>query len=168
MATITLKGNPIETIGELIKEGTTAPDFHLTNTDLADTSLEQFAGKRKVLNIFPSLDTPVCAASVRHFNEKASSLDNTVVLCISKDLPFAHKRFCVTEGLENVHSLSEMHTPGFGTNYGVTISNGPLKNLYSRAVVVLDEKNKVLYTQQVPEIVEEPDYDAAIEAAKKK
>lgn len=166
MANITLKGNPIETTGELIKKGQKAPDFHLTNTDLADMTLDSFAGKKKVLNIFPSLDTPVCATSVRMFNEKASSLDNTVVLCISKDLPFAHKRFCVTEGLDNVHSLSEMHTPGFGDNYGVTISTGPLKNLYSRAVVVLDEQNKVLYTQQVPEIVEEPDYDAAIEAAR--
>jgi len=166
MARITLKGNPINTIGDLVKTGEVAPDFKLTNTDLADVTLADYTGKRKVLNIFPSLDTPVCATSVRMFNEKASSLNNTVVLCISRDLPFAHKRFCVTEGLENVHSLSEMHTPGFGSNYGVSITDGPLKSLYSRAVVVLDEENKVLYTQQVPEIVDEPDYDAAIEALK--
>ncbi|PIE01176.1 MAG: lipid hydroperoxide peroxidase [Acidobacteria bacterium] len=164
MASITLKGNPIHTVGDLLKKGATAPDFTLTNTDLADVSLSTYEGKKKVLNIFPSLDTPVCATSVRMFNEKAASLDNTVVLCISRDLPFAHKRFCAAEGLENVHSLSEMHTPGFGNNYGVTITDGPLKSLYSRAVVVLDEENKVLYTQQVADIVDEPDYDAAIEA----
>ncbi|MBF0621283.1 MAG: thiol peroxidase [Magnetococcales bacterium] len=166
MAQITLKGNAINTCGTLPAVGSAAADFSLTNTDLADVSLASFSGKRIVLNIFPSVDTPVCAASVRRFNEALSSLENTVVLCVSLDLPFAHKRFCGAEGLEDVMSVSEMRARGFGEDYGVRIVDGPLAGLLSRAVVIVDENGKVAYTQQVPEIVEEPDYDAAMAALK--
>ena len=162
MANITLKGNPFETVGTLPAKGTEAPFFCLVKTDLSEAGPADFAGKRLVLNIFPSLDTPVCASSVRRFNQDASSLDNTVVLCISADLPFAHKRFCETEGLKNVVSLSVFRSPEFGHEYGVTIANGPLKGLLSRANVIIDADGIVRYTQQVSEIVEEPDYSAAL------
>ena len=162
MAHLTLKGNPIESIGTLPAKGSEAPFFCLVKTDLSEAGPADFAGKRLVLNIFPSLDTPVCASSVRRFNQDASSLDNTVVLCISADLPFAHKRFCETEGLKNVVSLSVFRSPEFGHEYGVTIANGPLKGLLSRAIVIIDADGIVRYTQQVTEIVEEPDYSAAL------
>jgi len=164
MAEITLKGNPIHTVGELPVKGAPAPDFTLTTTSLADISLKDYAGKKIVLNIFPSLDTAVCATSVRTFNSKASALDNTVVICASLDTPFAHKRFCTTEGLENVISASELRDRRFGDDYGVRISDGPMAGLLSRAVVVIDAEGRVAYTEQVPEIVQEPDYDAALAA----
>ena len=164
MTTIKHKGNPITTSGELPKIGAQAPDFRLTTGDLNDVGLKDFAGKRKVLNIVPSLDTGVCATSARRFNEKASALKNTVVLIISADLPFAQKRFCTAEGLANVVPLSMMRTHDFAKAYGVLITSGKLEGVNSRAVVVLDENDRVLYTQQVPEIVEEPDYDAALKA----
>ena len=166
MAQITLKGNPVNTIGTLPEVGSQAPDFKLTKTDLSDVSLKDFTGKRVVLNIFPSLDTGVCAASVRHFNADAEKLDNTVVLCVSLDLPFAHARFCTTEGLENVVNLSGLRTRSFGKDYGVLITDGPMAGLFSRAVVVLDENAKVIYTEQVPEIVQEPNYEAALAVLK--
>jgi thiol peroxidase len=166
MAKITLKDNPINTIGNLPVVGTSAPDFVMTKSDLSDVSLKDFAGKRIVLNIFPSLDTAVCATSVRKFNAELDKLSNTVVLCASMDLPFAHKRFCTTEGLEKVISISEMHKKGFGEAYGVRIVDGPLAGIYSRAVVIIDEAGKVVYTEQVPEITQEPNYDAAIAVLK--
>jgi len=164
MASITLKGNPINTVGNLPEVGATAPDFNLTKTDLSDFSLSEFSGKTVILNIFPSLDTPTCAASVRKFNVEASKLDNTVVVCASVDLPFAHKRFCTTEGIENVVSASELRARAFGEDYGVRIADGPLAGVFSRAVVVIDGSGKVKYTQQVPEIVDEPDYSAVLSA----
>ncbi|MEG3641049.1 thiol peroxidase [Magnetococcus sp. PR-3] len=166
MAQITLKGNPINTNGDLPSVGSDAPDFVLTGTDLAEVSLKNYAGKKVVLNIFPSLDTPVCAASVRQFNGNVDKMDNTVVLCISRDLPFAHKRFCETEGLESVAGMSEMRVVEFGEAYGVRIVDGPLAGLCARAVVIIDENGKVVYSQQVPEIVEEPNYEAAMAALK--
>lgn len=166
MAEITLKGNPIHTCGELPAVGSQAPDFVLTNTELSDVSLQDFAGKRVVLNIFPSIDTSVCAASVRKFNEQAQNLDNTVVLCASLDLPFAHSRFCGAEGLDNVVPVTELRQRAFGEDYGVRIVDGPLAGLFSRAVIVIDENGKVIYTQQVPEIAQEPDYEAALNALK--
>ncbi|MBF0270712.1 MAG: thiol peroxidase [Magnetococcales bacterium] len=164
MAQINFKGNPIHTCGVLPAVGSTAPDFCLTGTDLADVTLRSFAGKRLVLNIFPSIDTAVCAMSVRRFNAEAAKLDNTVILCVSLDLPFAHKRFCGAEGLASVHSVSEMRARGFGEAYGVRMVDGPLAGLLARAVVVIDGAGQVVYTQQVPEIVEEPDYDQALAA----
>jgi thiol peroxidase len=166
MATITLRGNPIHTSGELPKIGDKAPDFVLTGSDLKDVNLASFAGKKKILNIVPSLDTPVCQASTRHFNQDAGQLPNTVVLVISADLPFAQKRFCTTEGLANVVALSELRTRDFGNAYGARISDGPMAGLLSRAVVVVDEHDKVVYTEQVPEIAQEPDYAKALAAAK--
>ena len=166
MAQITLKGSAINTSGELPAVGTQAPDFVLTKTDLSDLSLTDLRGKRVILNIFPSIDTGVCAASVRHFNADANSLDNTVVLCVSQDLPFAHARFCGAEGLENVESVSELRNQDFGASYGVRIVDGPLAGLLARAVVVVDESGKVIYTEQVPEIVQEPNYDAALSSVK--
>jgi thiol peroxidase len=162
MAKITLKGNAINTVGELPKVGSKAPDFKLVKTDLSEGSLSDYKGQRLVLNIFPSLDTGTCAASVRHFNAEASKLENTTVLCISKDLPFAQARFCGAEGLNDVHNLSDFRTGKFGKDYGVEIVDGPLAGLESRAVVVVDEKGTVIYTQQVSEIVDEPNYDAAL------
>jgi thiol peroxidase len=162
MADITLKGNQIHTCGDLPAVGSQAPDFVLTKTDLADVSLKDFAGKRIVLNIFPSIDTPVCAASVRRFNEVANTLENTVVLCASLDLPFAHERFCGAEGLDNVIPATELRNRQFGEDYGVRIIDGPIAGLFSRAVVILDEGGKVIYTEQVPEIAQEPDYGAAL------
>jgi thiol peroxidase len=162
MAKITLKGTPIDTIGELPKVGEKAPGFTLTKRDLSETSLEDHTGKRIVLNIFPSIDTQVCATSVRKFNMEASKLDNSVVLCVSADLPFAHERFCGAEGIEDVLSLSSFRSEGFGMDYGVKITSGPLAGLLSRAVVVIDESGKVVYTEQVPEITQEPNYEAAL------
>jgi thiol peroxidase len=166
MAQVTLKGNPIHTNGELPAVGAKAPDFKLTAGDLKDLSLADFKGKRKVLNIVPSLDTPTCATSTRKFNQSASSLPNTVVLVVSADLPFAAKRFCTTEGLQNVVPLSLMRDKRFAQDYGVLIQDGGLAGLCARAVVVLDENDKVVYRQLVPEIGQEPDYDKALQAVK--
>ena len=162
MAQITLKGNPFETVGTLPAKSSEAPFFCLVKTDLSEAGPADFAGKRLVLNIFPSLDTPVCASSVRRFNQEAASLENTVVLCISADLPFAQSRFCETEGLKNVVSLSVFRSPEFGRDYGVTVVTGPLKGLLSRAIVIIDADGIVRYSEQVPEIVEEPNYSAAL------
>ncbi len=164
MATITLHGNPVTTSGDLPAIGSDAPGFRLVSGELKDVSLHDYAGKKKVLNIFPSVDTPTCAASVRAFNQKAAGLSDTVVLCISADLPFAQARFCGAEGLKNVVSLSMMRGRNFGKDYGVMIEDGPLAGLAARAVVVLDADNKVLYTEQVHEIGDEPNYDAALKA----
>ena len=164
MAQITLQGNAINTIGNLPKVGTKAPDFTLVKNDLSMGSLSDYKGNKVVLNIFPSLDTGTCAASVRRFNQEASNLENTKVLCISKDLPFAQARFCGAEGLENVHNFSDFRTGDFGKAYGVEIIDGPLAGLESRAVVIINEEGVVTYTQQVPEIVDEPDYDKALAA----
>jgi len=162
MSQVTLKGNPVQVDGQLPAVGSTAPTFRLVAKDLSDASLDTFNGKRKVLNIFPSVDTPTCATSVRRFNEKASQLDNAVVLCISADLPFAQARFCGAEGLSNVVTLSTMRGRDFLKHYGVAIASGPLAGLAARAVVVLDEHDKVLHTEMVGEIANEPDYDAAL------
>jgi thiol peroxidase len=164
MATITFKGSAVKTEGNLPTKGSVAPDFKLVKNDLSEVSLKDFAGKKVVLNIFPSIDTGVCAASVRKFNAEASSLSNTVVLCVSRDLPFAHSRFCGAEGLNNVVSASEFRTDQFSKAYGVKMADGPLAGLLSRAVVVVDETGKVVYTEQVPEIAQEPDYSAALKA----
>ncbi len=164
MASITLGGNPINTTGELPKTGTAAPDFKLVQNDLSTVSLSDYSGSKLVLNIFPSVDTGTCAASVRKFNEKASTLQNTKVLCISRDLPFAQKRFCGAEGLENVINLSDFKDGSFGKNYGLEIANGPLAGLHSRVVIVIDEKGTITHTEQVAEIADEPNYDAALSA----
>jgi thiol peroxidase len=166
MATVTLKGNPIHTNGDLPAAGAPAPDFKLTGTDLKDVSLADYKGKKKILNIVPSLDTPTCATSTRKFNESGGKLPNTVVLVISADLPFAMKRFCTTEGLSNVVSLSMIRGKGFAKTYGVLIEDGPLAGLSAGAVVVVDENDKVVYRELVPEIGQEPNYDAALAAAK--
>src|SRR5512138_2679215 len=162
MATVTLKGNPIHTNGELPAVGAKAPDFKLTTAELKDVSLADYKGKRKVLNIVPSLDTSTCATSTRKFNERAGKLKDTVVLVVSADLPFAAKRFCTTEGLNNVVTLSLMRGKQFAKDWGVFLEDGPLAGLCARAVVVLDKDDKVLYRQLVPEIGQEPDYDAAL------
>ena len=164
MADITLKGNPFHTVGELPKVGSMAPDFKLVKDDLSEKSLADYKGTKLVLNIFPSLDTGTCAASVRRFNTEASKLKNTKVLCISRDLPFAQARFCGAEGLEDVENLSDFRYRTFGEDYGVEIADGPLAALESRAVVIIDEKGKVTYTQQVTEIVDEPNYDEVLAA----
>lgn len=164
MSKITLKGNPVATIGFLPEIGTQAKDFKLVKTDLSTVSLNDFKGSKLVLNIFPSIDTGTCAASVRKFNEKASSLENTKVLCISRDLPFAMNRFCGAEGLNNVVNLSDFREGSFGNDYGLTITDGPLQALHSRVVIVLDENGVVKYTEQVPEIVDEPNYENALAA----
>ena len=166
MATVTFKGNPVKTAGALPTVGSLAPDFSVTTSDLTDISLTDQRGKQVILNIFPSLDTAVCAASVRRFNEEASKLRNSVVLCISRDLPFAQKRFCAAEGLENVITASEYKNSSFSDAFGVKIQDGPLAGLFSRAVVVIDEKGTVTYTEQVPEITREPDYQAALATLK--
>ncbi|CAM3079134.1 lipid hydroperoxide peroxidase [Pseudomonas floridensis] len=166
MAQVTLKGNPVQVSGELPKNSSAAPAFTLVGEGLAEVTLNDFAGKRKVLNIFPSVDTPTCATSVRKFNAQANDVNNAVVLCISNDLPFAQARFCGSEGLENVKNLSAFRSPEFSQNYGVAIANGPLKGLTARAVVVLDENNNVLHSELVSEIAEEPDYDAALAVLK--
>ena len=164
MASITLKGNPVSTVGTLPAAGSSAPAFSGLKTDLSECKLTDLSGQKVVLNIFPSIDTGVCAASTRHFNEAAGSLENTVVVCVSVDLPFALGRFCGAEGLDNVVPVSVFRNPEFGSGYGVTIADGPLAGLLSRAVVVIDETGKVLYTEQVPEITQEPNYEAALEA----
>ena len=161
MAQITLKGNPIETMGELPQIGSTAPDFNLVKSDLSELFLKDYSGKRVILNIFPSLDTATCAASVRRFNKEASNLDNTAVIGVSADLPFASKRFCGAEGIDNVVTGSIFRS-SFGKDYGVEMTSGPLKGILSRAIVVIDESGKVIYTQQVPELVDEPNYEAAL------
>lgn len=166
MAQITLQGNPIETVGELPAIGSAAPAFSLTKTDLSETSMGDYSGRKLVLNIFPSIDTPVCADSVRRFNSEASSMENVAVLCISADLPFAHARFCGAENLNNVVSLSTFRSPQFGKDYGVEVNGGALGGLMSRAIVIVDELGKITYTEQVPEIAQEPDYDAALSALK--
>ena len=162
MAQITLRGNAIHTSGNLPKVGSAAPAYTLVRTDLSEVSGQDLAGKRVVLNIFPSIDTPTCAASVRKFNARANEKPNTTVLCVSADLPFAQKRFCGAEGLENVVPASTFRSADFGQAYGVTLLDGPLKGLLARAVVVLDAGGKVVHTELVPEIAQEPDYDAAL------
>ena len=164
MATVTLGGNPIHTNGELPKTGSKAPDFKLVNTDLSIASLADFAGSKVVLNIFPSIDTGTCATSVRTFNAKVSALSNTKVLCISRDLPFAQKRFCGAEGLENVINLSDFNTGSFGKDYGLEITDSVLAGLHSRVVIVLDENGIINYAEQVPEIADEPNYENALAA----
>ena len=170
MAKITFKGNPVATVGDLPKPGAQAPDFTLVKTDLSDVARKDFAGKKVVLNIFPSIDTSVCATSVRRFNQLAGDLPNTVVLCVSKDLPFAHKRFCGAEGIAGVQAVSSFRGIGsgrdFGKDYGVTMLDGPLAGLFARAVVVLDGAGKVLHSELVPEIAQEPNYDLALAAAR--
>jgi thiol peroxidase len=166
MAKITLKGSPLSTSGELPKTGAPAPDFTLVNTALGSVGKKDFAGKKIVLNIFPSIDTPTCATSVRTFNKKAAELANTVVLCVSKDLPFAQKRFCGAEGIEKVQAVSAFRGPDFGKDYGVTIVDGPLAGLFARAVVVIGADGKVAYTELVGEVANEPNYDKALAAAK--
>jgi thiol peroxidase len=166
MATIKFKGSDIQTAGSLPTNGTAAPDFKLTKTDLSETSLKDFAGKKVLLNIFPSIDTGVCAASARHFNKSAADVANAVVVCVSKDLPFAHKRFCEAEGINNVITASTFRDASFEEAYGVKMTSGPLAGLLSRAVVVIGEDGKVLYSEQVPEIAQEPDYEAALKALK--
>lgn len=163
MATIKLKGNDIQTVGSLPQNGTTLQDFNLVNAQLEEKTLKDFDGKKKIFNIFPSIDTGVCAAAARKFNEEANTLENTVVINVSKDLPFALGRFCAAEGLDNVETLSDFRG-SFGDDLGVKISSGPMQGLLSRAVVVADENNKVIYTEQVPEITNEPDYESALKS----
>lgn len=166
MATIQLKGNPIHTVGDLPKIGQSIPKFTLTKADLSELSHQDLAGKRVILNIFPSIDTPTCAMSVRKFNEQASQLPNVAVLCVSADLPFAQKRFCGAEGINNVITVSTFRHPEFGKNLGITIQDGPLAGLLSRAVIVVDEHGKVLHAEQVSEIANEPNYGEALQAVK--
>lgn len=162
MAHITLKGNPIHTLGSLPETGSSAPDFLMTATDLSKKRLTDYKGVNLVLNIFPSIDTGTCATSVRTFNKKAAGLDNTKVLCISRDLPFAQARFCGAEGIENVEMLSDFSEGSFGKDYRLEIVDGPLAGLHSRVIVVIDKNGTVTYTEQVPEIVDEPDYESAL------
>jgi len=166
MSQITLKGNPIHTSGDLPKVGTAAPDFKLTTGDMTDVSLKTYAGKKKILNIVPSLDTSVCAASAKRFNQEISTRSDLVCLTISNDLPFAQKRFCDAEGVKNVVTLSQLRNRDFGSKYGIEIVDGPFAGLLGRAVVVLDAQDKVVYTQLVPEIAQEPDYAKALQATK--
>jgi thiol peroxidase len=164
MAKITLKGNPVNTSGDLPVKGSNAPDFSLVKSDLGAMSLSSLAGIKLILNIFPSLDTSVCANSVRKFNKLAADRKNVMVLAISKDLPFAHGRFCSTEGIQNVITLSGFRDTSFGKDYGVEMTDGPLAGLYARSIVVIDEEGRITYTQFVPDITMEPDYDAALNA----
>jgi thiol peroxidase len=164
MADITLKGNAFNTIGNLPEVGSKASDFSLIAGDLSSKTLADFAGKNIILNIFPSVDTGTCATSVREFNKKAADLKNAVVLCVSRDLPFAQGRFCGAEGIENVVMLSDFATGSFGKNYGLIIENGPLAHLHSRCIVIINADGNVAYTEQVPEIVDEPNYEAALNA----
>ena len=164
MATVTLKGNALKTSGELPKVGVKAPDFTLTASDLSSKTLSDFTGSKLVLNIFPSVDTGTCAQSVRTFNKEASTLNNTKVLCISHDLPFAQARFCGAEGLENVINLSDYKNGSFGKSYGLNFIDGPLEALHSRCIVVIDENGIITHTEQVPETVDEPNYEAALKA----
>lgn len=162
MATITIGGNEISTNGTLPEVGTQAPEFKLKKADLSEASLNDYKGKRVVLNIFPSIDTDVCATSVKNFNKRATELNNTAVLCISRDTPFAQKRFVSDEGLDNVENLSDVIDGAFGNDYGLTMTSGPLAGFHSRAVLVLNEEGKVIYNEQVPEIAQEPNYLAAL------
>tara|TARA_B110000305_G_C19415753_1_gene627902 strand:- start:569 stop:1069 length:501 start_codon:yes stop_codon:yes gene_type:complete len=162
MASITLGGNPAETNGSIPSLNTTAANFTLTAVDLSSKSLNDYDGFRKILNIFPSVDTGVCAASARKFNEEASSLENTKVLCISRDLPFAQSRFCAAEGIENVEMLSDFKDGSFGKEYGLEITKSAFTGLHSRVVLILNEKNEIIYSEQVPEIGQEPDYASAL------
>ena len=164
MAVVSFKGNPVNTVGSLPAAGSAAPAFVLAGKDLSDVKLSDFAGKTVVLSIFPSIDTPVCAASVRRFNAEASALGNVTVLCVSADLPFAHGRFCTVEGLDKVVPLSVFRSPEFGKEYGVTLAEGPLRGLLSRAIVIVDGTGKVSYCEHVSEITHEPDYEAALRA----
>jgi len=164
MAKITLKGNAINTIGELPAVGSKLKDFKLVKGDLSRVTLKDFEGKKLVLNIFPSVDTGTCAASVRKFNQEAAALENTLVLNVSRDLPFAQNRFCGAEGIDNAITLSDFEDGSFGKSYGLTIVDGPLANLDSRAVIVANEKGEVVYTEQVAETVDEPNYEAALKA----
>ena len=164
MAKVTLGGNPCETCGELPTVGQKAPQFKLRNTDLSFITNDDLLGQRVVLNIFPSIDTGTCATSVRTFNSRASEFANTKIVCVSRDLPFAHKRFCGAEGIENVSTVSDFATGEFGKNYGVELLNGKLEGVHARAIVVLNEEGIVVHTELVPEIVNEPNYDAALAA----
>jgi thiol peroxidase len=164
MATVTLKGNEIHTLGNLPENGTQAPNFKLVKNDLSTVELSDFKGQKVVLNIFPSIDTGTCAQSVRQFNQEAAELSNTKVLCISKDLPFAQARFCGTEGIDKVDTLSDFRDGNFGKAYNVEFTDGPLQGLLSRSVVVVNENGEVIYTEQVSETVDEPNYKAALEA----
>ncbi len=162
MASITLKGNPINTCGDLPVVGSEAPAFSLTGSDLSEVTLGSFQGKNVILNIVPSFDTPVCATSVRKFNESVGANGNSVVVNVSMDLPFAQKRFCESEGLEHVTNLSAFRSPEFGSAYGMTIVDGPLEGLFGRAIVVVNAEGAVTHVELVPEIAQEPDYDAAL------
>lgn len=162
MASVALGGNPLHTNGDLPTVGSTAHNFNLVQTDLSNASLDTFSGTRLILNIFPSIDTSTCATSVRQFNQLASNLENTKVLCISRDLPFAQKRFCGAEGLDNVLTLSDFNTGDFGKDYGLELIDGKMKGLHARAVIVLDENHKVTHVELVPDIKDEPNYDAAL------
>lgn len=164
MVQTTFKGSIVETVGDLPAKGSAALPFVLVKTELSECALADFKGKKVVLNIFPSIDTSVCAASVRRFNQEASELENCAVLCISADLPFAHKRFCEVEGLKDVTPLSVFRSPEFGNDYGVTITSGPLRGLLARAIVIVDVSGKIIYTELVPDIALEPDYDSALAA----
>jgi thiol peroxidase len=166
MATVTLGGNPVQTSGNLPAVNAAAPAFTLLKTDLSEISLNDYKGKNVILNIFPSVDTDVCAMSVREFNEKAASLENTVVLCISKDLPFAQKRFCAAKDIENAITLSNFRDESFGKEYGIALTDGPFKGLNARSVVVINPEGKVVYTELVPEIGNEPNYKEALAAVK--
>ncbi len=164
MATITLHGNSVETIGELPQNGAKAHDFSVTKSDMSETTLDDYSGKRLILNIFPSVDTPTCALSIKRFNEEAAKLKNTKILCISADLPFAASRFCGAEGINNVETGSTFRSPTFGKDYSVEITTGALKGLLSRAIVIIGECGNVIYTEQVAEIADEPNYSAALAA----
>ena len=166
MANVTLQGTPIQTQGTLPTVGSKAPDFRLANNKLQDVTLDNYAGTKLLLNIFHSIDTGTCAQSVRQFNKEAAQLDNTKVLCISKDLPFAQSRFCGAEGIDNVEMLSDFRNGNFGNAYNLTFTNGPVEGLLSRSIVVVDENGIVQYTEQVQEVVEEPNYEAALNALK--
>ena len=164
MASITLGGTPVNTLGQLPATNTTAPDFTLTKVDLSEASLDDYKGSKVVMNIFPSIDTGTCAKSVHQFNEEAAELENTKVLCISRDLPFAQQRFCGAEGIENLEMLSDFKSGEFGKTYGLEFNTGALNGLHSRCIVVLDANGKIIYTEQVQEIADEPNYKAALEA----
>lgn len=166
MAKVTFKDNPVTLAGELPAVGSQAPDFLLTGTDLTDKGLKDYAGKKVILNIFPSIDTPVCATSTKKFNGEADKLSNVAILCVSQDMPFAHGRFCGAEGLEKVIPLSSLRNDDFGKKYGVRLMDGPLAGLFARAIVVLDASGKVVYTELVPDIGQEPNYDAALAAVR--
>ena len=168
MAKVTFKDNEINTIGNLPSVGDTAPDFLLSKTDLSDITVKDFKGKRVVINIFPSIETPVCSMSVKRFNAEVEKLENTEILCVSKDLPFAHARFNAEEEIKNVISVCELRDQSFGENYGVRIIDGPLAGLFARALVVLDENSKVVFTQLVPEISQEPDYDSVLKLVRQR